>query len=301
MDTSASTPTTAASAMVSDIDPSFEHYIREIPGLTYASDDQSWIARGITRSLERALGRHKIERHYFALKRRGLDSQSFFQQALAVSGVSLNCDFSPLDRLRDDQPTLFLANHPFGVMDGLILCNIAMRIHGDFRVVINSLLCQDRQLAKHFLPIDFSGTREAERRNVRAKQMAGAALKGNIPLVLFPSGMVSTAGHMGFGKVQDAPWTTFAAKLVRQHQPQVVPVYFHGRNSRPFHVASHIAEPLRMAMLMHESLRRFDKPVDLVIGEPLQPESWQHIEGRQPLTQFLYNAVQALGRSQDRR
>lgn len=298
MVTPASTSSSNNGSSLDGIDPSFEHYIREIPGLTYASDDQSWVARGITRSLERTLGRHKIERHYFDLKGRGLDSQAFFEQALAVTGVSLNCDFSPLDQLRDDQPIMFLANHPFGVLDGLILCNIAMRIHGDFRVVINSLLCQDRQLAKHFLPIDFSGTREAERRNVRAKQMAGAALKANIPLVLFPSGMVSTARRMGFGKVQDAPWTTFAAKLVRQHRPQVVPVYFYGRNSRPFHVASHIAEPLRMAMLMHESLRRFDKPINLVIGQPMQPESWQHIEGRQALTQFLYNAVQSLEQSQ---
>lgn len=288
--------TSSLDSRTTDIDPSFEFYLRDTPGLTYASDEQHWLARHLTRSLERLLGRHKIERHYFALKAKGLDAPDFFEQALAVTGVHLNGDFSPLHQLDPTRPVLFLANHPFGVMDGLILCNIALQTCGDFRVVINSLLCQDRDLAKHFLPIDFSGTRAAERRNVRAKQMAGAALKAGIPLVLFPSGMVSTAGKLGFGKVLDAPWTTFAAKLVRQYEPQVVPVFFHGRNSRPFHIASHVAEPLRMAMLMHESLRRFDTPIDLVIGTPLQPLSWQAIESRQALTTFLYDAVQQLGR-----
>ena len=83
---------------------------------------------------------------------------------------------------------------------------------GDFRVVINSLLCQDRDLAPYFLPIDFAGTREAERRNIRTKQLAGDALNDGIPLILFPSGTVSTATHRGFGPVKDTHWTTFAAK-----------------------------------------------------------------------------------------
>ena len=132
---------------------------------------------------------------------------------------------------------------------------------------------EDRDLARHFLPIDFSGTRAAERRNVRAKQLASKALADGIPLVLFPSGTVSTANRLGFGPVREAAWTTFAAKLIRQHTPTVVPVYFHGQNSRPFHVASHIAEPLRMAMLMREALRRFGTTVALDIGKPNIPRT----------------------------
>lgn len=275
-------------------DPLFEHYIRDVPGLTYESPDDGWLARRVTRGLERALGRHKIEREYFALKARNLPTPEFFREAERVAGITLNCDFSPLERIDRSKPVLFIANHPFGVMDGLILCNIALRIADDFRVVINSLLCQDRELARHFLPIDFSGTRDATKRNVRAKQLAGEALRDGIPLVLFPSGMVSTAGKFGLGPVNDAPWTTFVAKLVNQYQPTVVPVYFHGRNSRPFHIASHIAEPLRMAMLMHEALRQFNQRMDLVIGEPIDREAYGEISGRQALTDFLYGRVQAL-------
>ncbi len=33
------------------IDPAFEHYLRDIPGLTYASSEQSWIYRTITNTV----------------------------------------------------------------------------------------------------------------------------------------------------------------------------------------------------------------------------------------------------------
>jgi putative hemolysin len=277
------------------IDPQFEPYLREQPRLTYASSEQPWVTRQITRSIERALGRARLERHYFALKARGLSSQTFFQEALLRSGIKLHADFSPLEQIDRGRPLLFLANHPFGVLDGLVMCNLALKVASDFRVVINSLLCQDRELAQHFLPIDFSGGRAAERRNVRTKQLAGESLSNGIPLILFPSGTVSTANRLGFGTVKESTWTTFAAKLIRQHNPTVVPVFFHGRNSRSFHVASHIAEPLRMAMLMREALRRFNSTVELDIGKPVAPVDYQHLTSRQQLTAFFYDRVQEAG------
>ena len=98
------------------IDPQFEHYLREQPGLSYASSDQPWISRQVTRSIERGLGRRRLEAHYFALKAQGLSSQVFFQEALLRSGIELRTDFSPLEQIRAGRPLLFLANHPFGIL-----------------------------------------------------------------------------------------------------------------------------------------------------------------------------------------
>ena len=75
----------------------------------------------------------------------------------------------------------------------------------------------------------------------------------------------------------------------------MVPVFFHGQNSRAFHVASHIAEPLRMAMLMYEALRRFNTSIHVDVGEALAPATYQHLQDRQALTRFLYERVQAAG------
>jgi putative hemolysin len=276
------------------LDPAFEHYVREEPGLSYEDKNTHWLARAITRNLEKLMGRPKLEGIYRDLKTNNPNALSFFTEALRTSGVRLHIDKSPLQSIKSNRPLLLIANHPFGVVDGLVMCNLALELRGNFRVVINSLLCQDRELAEYFLPIDFSGTKEAAARNIRAKQLALQALNQNIPLILFPSGMVSTAGAMGFGKVQDGSWSTFVAKLVSKAQPTIAPVYFEGRNSRPFHVASHIAEPIRMAMLLREALKRFDTDIVARIGAPLEPRHYAHISSRTELTHFLYDAVQAL-------
>jgi putative hemolysin len=299
--TTASLKTTATT----EVDPAFEIYLRDKPGLTYVDDGDSWLRRQVTQSVEVLLGRRRLERHYFALKARNLEPLAFFREAQKISGIALagtvladtllKSSIPSLQHIKQDGPLLFLANHPFGILDGLILCNLVAELAGDFRVVINSLLCQDRDLAPYFLPIDFAGTREAERRNIRTKQLAGEALNDGIPLILFPSGTVSTATHRGFGPVKDTHWTTFAAKLVLRYQPTIVPVFFHGQNSRAFHIASHIAEPLRMAMLMHEALRRFNTTIHVDVGNPLAPSSYQHFSDRQELTQFLYEQVQSTG------
>ena len=279
------------------VDPAFEIYLRDRPGLTYVDDGDSWLRRWVTQSVEVLLGRRRLEKHYFSLKDQNLTPLTFFREAHTITGINLQGNHQALQHLNSKGPLLFIANHPFGILDGLILCNLVSELTSDFRVVINSLLCQDRDLAPFFLPIDFAGTREAERRNIRTKQLAGDALNNGIPLILFPSGTVSTATRFGLGTVSDAPWTTFAAKLALRYRPTIVPVFFHGQNSRAFHIASHIAEPLRMAMLMHEALRRFDTTIHVDVGEALEPTAYEHLQDRQALTRFLYERVQTTGSS----
>lgn len=286
------TPALNDSSFLPDVDPMFEHYLVDEPRLTYESPDDGPLTRAFVRLLEGFLGRQKMEAHYQNLKGRKTDAKTFFREAFKLTNITIDGDMSPIANIPKNRPVLFIANHPFGVIDGLIMCNLALDYADDFQVVINSLLCQDRDLVPHFLPIDFSETKEAAKRNVRTKQLAGKALDNGVPLILFPSGMVSTAGAPGFGNVVDAPWTTFIAKLVMQYQPTVVPVFFHGQNTRLFHVASNIAEPFRMAMHMREALRRFGSTVSLDVGRHHSPEDYSHISSRQEMTEHFYNIVQ---------
>ena len=130
--------------------------------------------------------------------------------------------------------------------------------------------------------------------NIHAKRLALLYLKQCIPILIFPSGLESTAARKGFGRVVDAPWTTFVAKLIRDANATVVPVYFHGQNSRRFHLASHVAEPLRMALLLNEVLQKFGHSVPAEIGDPLPWETLAEFKSRQALTDYLYQKVQAL-------
>ena len=178
----------------------------------------------------------------------------------------------------------------------MTLCKIALLARGDFKILINSLLCQDKDLAPYFLPVDFSHSKTAIKNNIEVKKAAKRSIEAGVPVLIFPSGMVSTADRGGFGKVRDLPWTTFAAKLIRETQADVVPVYFSGVNSRRFHLASHVAEPLRMALLLNEVVKRFGKPIVTEVGDPIPWSELEVFESRQDLTDFLYGRVQSLAR-----
>ncbi len=284
----------AISVQALEVDPQFTHYLRDPPRVSYVQPQDSWLERRLIEMLELLSGRRRIERIYWQLKGRKLGVDNFFEEGLRAASIRLDMDRGMLAGLAPETPLVFVANHPFGVVDGMVLCDIAVKLRGNFRIMLHSLLCQDPHLAPYFLPIDFTNTATARKTNIRSRQLALAALEKRIPVLIFPSGAVATADKFGFGEVRDGPWTNFAAKIVGDAGATVIPVYFHGRNSRKFHIASHIAEPLRMALLIHEARNKFGKTLRVVIGQPIPWSSMRELGGRRQLTDYLYQRVQSL-------
>ena len=197
------------------------------------------------------------------------DIANFFAEALTNTRIERRYAGAGLGAIPANGPLVFVANHPFGIVDSMALCDMALQARGDFRILIHSLLCQDKDLATYFLPIDSNTTKQAIKNNIRLKNLTEDCLEQNIRILVFPSGFVSKADKKGFGDVVDAPWTTFAVKLIRNAEASVVPLYFPGRNRRAFHLASDIAEPVRMALMPSKARNRFCKPLNAVAGETL--------------------------------
>ena len=275
-------------------DPLFRHYLEERPTLTYAQPDDPWLFRQTILGIENLFGRRKVQRLYDTLKSQPFELKRFFEDAIAVTNIDLRYDQTQVDRIPATGPLAMVANHPFGVMDGTILCHLAAKARGDFRILINAVLCRDKDLAPYFLPVDFSPGKAAMKNNVATGRRAREAMAEDIPVLIFPSGFVSTAGKFGTGRAVDAPWTTFAAKLISDARANVVPIFFHGQNSRAFHIASHLSESLRMAFLIREARARFGTRFNVTIGDTLAYESLEEIKGRKALTHYLYDAVQQL-------
>jgi len=285
---------TRATAMAADDprDPA-RAYWRARPRVSYVQPDDPWLRARLIGLLEVCLGRRRIQQIYDELSAPPFDPAGFFGAALAAGGIELDYDPARLQAVPASGPVVFVANHPFGIVDGLALCQLALLARGDFRILIHAMLCQDRQLARYFLPIDFQDSTAAQRNNIRSKQQALAALADGVPVLIFPAGGVSTAGRLGFGTVTDLPWTTFGARLIQQSGATVVPLRFHGANSLAFQLASQLGEPLRLAMLTSETLNRFGQPLKISIGEPLTPEQLGSASRRE-LTDALRRHVYGL-------
>jgi putative hemolysin len=198
------------------LDPKFETYVRDDPRISYVQPDDPWLVRQFITSIEVMFGRRKIESIYRQLKRQPFSIEDFFDAAFAATNIQPSFDSEQIAKIPKKGPLVFVANHPFGVVDGMALCKMALQARGNFRILIHAMLCQDRDLAPYFLPIDFRETKAALKNNIHAKRLALEYLNQDIPILIFPSGLVSTADRKGFGRVVDAPWTT----VCRQADPR---------------------------------------------------------------------------------
>lgn len=286
-----------ADAPVPGLDPVHAPYLRDRPVLSYVEPDDPWPRRVGLAALERACGRSALERIYRELRGREDDPDRFFENALAAAGIEVRLDGTPPAALPGEGPLVLVANHPFGILDGLVLCRLALALRGDFRILLHARLCQDRSLAPRFLPVDFTETPRARATNLRSRQLALEALERGVPLLVFPGGGISTRSRLGFGPLADLPWSTTTAKLVARSRATVVPCFFHGENGRFFHLASHFSQSLRLALLLRETRRRFARPCRVTVGRPLPWEELEKLGNRRALTTQLYAATWALARS----
>lgn len=192
----------------------------------------------------------------------------------------LRLDIAPAEiaHLPRSGPLVVVANHPFGILDGLLLGRILSMARGDFRILAHKVFHKARDLEGVILPVSFDETREATQTNLDTRRLALDYLGAGGCIGVFPGGTVSTSSKL-FNRAMDPAWKTFTAKMIQRTRAQVVPVFFDGQNSRLFQIASHINPTLRMALLINEFDRGVGGEVAVRIGAPLPPAGIEAFRG----------------------
>ncbi|UUX49935.1 lysophospholipid acyltransferase family protein [Nisaea acidiphila] len=224
---------------------------------------------------------------------RYLGSENFWQSAVDYLRLSVRFEESRLREIPSDGPLIVVANHPFGVLDGIAVGHITSQVRGDFKLMAHAVLGRAEPLRPYLIPIEFDGASSAVRSNVESKRKALNHLKDGGALVIFPAGRVSTADNV-FGRATDAPWKLFAGKLIAHSDATVVPIFFEGQNRFLFHLVSRFSEALREALLMSEVVRRIGDEVRAHIGDPIRASDLGGGSDRQALLDDLRQMVYAL-------
>ncbi|MCB1330390.1 MAG: lysophospholipid acyltransferase family protein [Maritimibacter sp.] len=239
--------------------------------LSYASGLPGLRGR-LVRTVEALTGRPALVR-----RARGYDVElasggDFWEVMAQRYGLSLDLVGRGLADIPREGPLVVVANHPFGILDGLMMGHILARARGgDFRILAHQVFGRAPELERVILPIDFSETPCATRDNVATRRAALDYLSAGGAVGIFPGGTVSTPAHP-FGQPMDPAWRLFTARMVLRSRATVVPVFFEGANSRLFHIASHMSYALRMGLLLKEFRARTDRPVRATIGAAINPE-----------------------------
>lgn len=239
---------------------------------SYAHPGQSRFRRSLIRAVEALTGQPKLRRLY--LDWAWGDSQPgvpVFSAALRQLQIAprIAAGEQHLQAVPATGGLLLVANHPFGVVDGLTIGHLGMQLRGNVRILTNSLLCRVPEVDPYLLPVDFSGTPEARRLTAETRRQAAALLQAGKVVAVFPAGGVATANKPLTGRAVDAPWHPFIGRLATIPGVTTLPMHFAGQNSRLFQIASHTSYPLRVALIFHETRRRMGQPVELRLGAPV--------------------------------
>lgn len=239
---------------------------------TYAHAGQSRFRRGLIRTVETLTGQPRLRRLYLDwIWSDRLPGVPVFSAALRAMQIapSIVSGAEHLAAVPASGGLLLVANHPFGVVDGLTIGHLGMQLRGNVRILTNSLLCRVPEVDPYLLPVDFSGTPEARRLTAETRRKAAALLQAGKVVAVFPAGGVATANRPLRGRAVDSPWHPFVGRLATIAGVTTLPVHFTGQNSRLFQIASHTSYALRVALIFHETRRRMGSPVDLRIGAPV--------------------------------
>ncbi|MGF0538251.1 lysophospholipid acyltransferase family protein [Agrobacterium sp. ES01] len=259
--------------------------------LSYANARDPKIKRWFIRSIEGLSGRDRYARLYDIWRRDIVGkSDRVFGKMLDLIDVTLDAKgaWPPTDLPAG--PVVVVANHPFGIGDGIAILAMAEQLGRPFRVLINDELLKVPEMEPYSLPVSFEETKEALAMNMRTRHEAVRLLKEGVTVVVFPAGGVATA-KKGFGRAEDLPWKMFPAKLIQAAQASVIPIYFEGQNGALFHLASRLSMTLRISLLIREFRRLSGSTISARVGPVL---SWEDIAltgDRKLLLTKLYDSV----------
>jgi len=236
--------------------------------ISYASSAASRGGRAMIRVMENATGRISLIRRAEGYDDEVRQGRDFWQVIVERYGLELRLVGGSLDNIPRDGPVIMIANHPYGILDGLMMGHILSVARGDFRILAHRVFRKAEDINRVILPISFDDTKEALALNIETRKEALRYLAQGGAIGIFPGGTVSTAARP-FGQPLDPGWRSFTARMIAKSDATVVPVFFDGHNSRLFQLMSHLHTTLRMGLLIKEFRARVNSPVEVVIGDPI--------------------------------
>ena len=262
--------------------------------ISYAASARSRSGRTLIRVLENVTGRLSLIRRAEGYETEVACGRSFWDVIVERYGLSLDVIGGALTHIPANGPLVIISNHPYGILDGLMMGHLLDRVRGDFRILANSVFRRAEELNRVLLPISFEETKEAVHLNIETRATALRYLADGGAIGVFPGGTVSTAATP-FAHPMDPGWRNFTARMIAKSGATVVPIFFHGHNSRLFQLASHLHSNLRLGLLIKEFRARIDEPVRIVVGEPLPATDLAMLRANpRALMEYLRRATYAL-------
>ena len=211
--------------------------------------------------------------------------------------LNITLEIEGLENLPKNEKCFFASNHPFGIIDGLILTSIIYHRYGHLKAIANDAFDYIPHLKPFIISVNVYGKSSKEHITALEK-----TYQSNIPITHFPAGAVS---RITAGKIQDDVWKKSFIKKAKQHKRDIVPFYIHGKNSNLFYSIYRIrkwfgiSQNIELVLLPGEMFKKRNKIIKINIGKPIPHNSLDKTASDSEWAQKVRNQVYQLGKKYD--
>ena len=128
--------------------------------ISYASSAKSKAGRAVIRSIENMTGRIRLIKKAKNYENEVARGRDFWEVILEKYKINLNIMGGSFDNIPKKGPLVVVANHPYGILDGLLLGHILSSTRKDFRILAHRIFKKAKDLDDIILPINFDETRD---------------------------------------------------------------------------------------------------------------------------------------------
>ena len=152
-------------------------------------------------------GKIKLKKLYDQYLLEERPPQFFWDDAVSKLNLTLKTSFQEGSYIPKKGKLIVIANHAFGVADGVSICSLISKVRQDYKMVTHRVLRQADAVKDKILPIDFNENKEALLTNISTRKEAEKMLLNDGVLILFPSGRIATKKNLRKNtKADDVEW-----------------------------------------------------------------------------------------------
>ncbi|MEP1097111.1 MAG: 1-acyl-sn-glycerol-3-phosphate acyltransferase [Cyclobacteriaceae bacterium] len=248
-----------------------------------------WLPGFFIKWIERIV--HQDEANEFMSRHHNDDSNDFCRAIVEEFNLELNLD--GLDKIPlPPQSIIFASNHPFGGLDAIAIVDLLKDVRPDIKFIVNDLLMNLKTMKDRFIGVNKVGKNASKSLQMVEDQFA----RGPATFV-FPAGLVSRKTK---GRIEDLEWKkTFVTKAKKYGKP-VVPVHIDGRLTNRFYRLANLRKFLgiklniEMFFLVDELYKQKDVRIDIVIGDPIMPDTFTRERSDKEWAQWVKEKVYQL-------
>ena len=123
--------------------------------VSYEQSAKNSLGRMLLNFLENAKGRLLLIKRIQSLRVNFSTSKNFWQSIINVYGVKIDVLRGDLQNILTDAPVVVVANHPYGILDGLVMGSVLAKSGTNFKIVANDIFLKARYIRDVILPISF--------------------------------------------------------------------------------------------------------------------------------------------------